>query len=74
MKRLMDSLSINRSLTRMSHEILEQNNNSKDIVLVGIHNRGVPLSHRIQKKILKLSKNKLFSYEIFLLITKLIIS
>ena len=58
MKRLMDSLSINRSLTRMSHEILEQNNNSKDIVLVGIHNRGVPLSNRIQKKILKLSKNK----------------
>ena len=49
MKRLMDSLSINRSLTRMSHEILEQNNNSKNIVLVGIHNRGVPLSHRIQK-------------------------
>ena len=37
MKRLMDSLSINRSLTRMSHEILEENNNSKNIVLVGIH-------------------------------------
>ena len=30
MKRLMDSLSINRSLARMSHEILEENNNSKN--------------------------------------------
>ena len=60
MKRLMDSSSINRSLARMSHEILEQNSNFKNIVLVGIHNRGVPLSHRIQGKILKLCKHKPF--------------
>ena len=58
MKMLMDSSSIDRSLTRMSHEILEENNNSIDIVLVGIHNRGVPLSYRIQEKILELCKNK----------------
>ena len=55
----MDSTSIDRSLTRMSHEILEKNSSSDNIVLIGIHNRGVPLSIRIQEKILKLCKNKL---------------
>ena len=58
MKMLMDSSGIDRSLTRMSHEILEDNSDSKNIVLVGIHNRGVPLSYRIQERILKLSKYK----------------
>ena len=50
-KNLMDSDSLSRSVARLSHEILENNNNSKDIVLIGIHNRGVPLSIRIQNKI-----------------------
>ncbi len=50
-KILMDSKSVERSITRLSHEILEQNANSEDIVLIGIHNRGVPLADRIKKKI-----------------------
>jgi len=47
----MDSKSVERSITRLSHEILERNANSEDIVLIGIHNRGVPLAERIKKKI-----------------------
>tara|TARA_B100001996_G_C18626351_1_gene579910 strand:+ start:287 stop:826 length:540 start_codon:yes stop_codon:yes gene_type:complete len=50
-KILMDSKSVERSITRLSHEILERNANSEDIVLIGIHNRGVPLADRIKKKI-----------------------
>ena len=50
-KFLMDSKSVERSITRLSHEILERNANSEDIVLIGIHNRGVPLAERIKKKI-----------------------
>ena len=54
-KILMDSDSIGRSITRLSYEILEKNSNSQDIVLIGIHNRGVPLAARIQKKICDIS-------------------
>ena len=60
-KNLMDSYSISRSVTRISHEILENNNNSGDIVLIGIHNRGVPLSIRIQNKIKELSGNNILN-------------
>jgi len=47
----MDAGSVGRSVTRLSHEILERNDNADEIVLIGIHNRGVPLAGRIQAKI-----------------------
>jgi len=50
----MDIVAIERSITRLSHEILEINNNN-EIVLVGIHRRGVPLAGRIRKKIFEIS-------------------
>ncbi len=43
----MDSEEINRSLSRMAHEILERNRGVEDLVLVGIHTRGVILSQRL---------------------------
>jgi len=54
-KFLMDSDSISRSIVRLSYEILEKNLKSQDIVLIGIHNRGVPLAARIQNKISDIS-------------------
>ena len=54
-KILMDAASVDRSITRLSHEILECNANADDIVLIGIHNRGVPLASRIQAKIQEFS-------------------
>ncbi|MFL2983364.1 MAG: bifunctional pyr operon transcriptional regulator/uracil phosphoribosyltransferase PyrR [Candidatus Neomarinimicrobiota bacterium] len=47
----MDKQAIDRSITRLCHEIIEKNSNANDIVLIGIYNRGVPLSKRIQNKI-----------------------
>jgi pyrimidine operon attenuation protein/uracil phosphoribosyltransferase len=38
---------IRRVLTRIAHEIVERNHGCDDIVLVGIHTRGVPLAERI---------------------------
>ena len=35
-------------------ELIENNSNCKDVVLIGIHNRGVPISQRIQNKIKEL--------------------
>lgn len=38
---------ITRALTRISHEILESNRGSGDLVLLGIPTRGVPIAERI---------------------------
>lgn len=35
------------ALTRMTHEILEKNKGSDDVILLGIITRGAPLAHRI---------------------------
>ena len=48
---LMDAKAVDRSITRLSHEILERNDSPEEIVLIGIHNRGVPIAARIQTKI-----------------------
>lgn len=48
---LMDDKAINRAITRIAHEILERNKGAKDIILVGIKTRGVPLANRLANKI-----------------------
>ncbi|MGM0414386.1 MAG: bifunctional pyr operon transcriptional regulator/uracil phosphoribosyltransferase PyrR [Bacillota bacterium] len=60
MKALADREDIDRVLTRIAHEILEKNKGSKNIVLVGIKTRGVPLAKRIAKKIEEI-ENKVIS-------------
>ncbi len=44
---IMDEVKIKRSITRISHEIIEKNRGGQDIVLVGIKRRGVPIAKRI---------------------------
>ncbi|ERI91306.1 pyrimidine operon regulatory protein/uracil phosphoribosyltransferase PyrR [Clostridiales bacterium oral taxon 876 str. F0540] len=51
---LLDDKSIERALTRMSHEIIERNKGVEDIVLVGIKRRGYPLAERMAKAIEKI--------------------
>ncbi|MDR1794145.1 MAG: bifunctional pyr operon transcriptional regulator/uracil phosphoribosyltransferase PyrR [Erysipelotrichaceae bacterium] len=52
MKVLMDETSITRSLTRITHEILERNKGVNDLVLFGIKTRGAYLAKRIGTNIL----------------------
>ena len=47
----MDVIAVERSITRLCHETLEHNRTPENIVLIGIHNRGVPLAARIKLKI-----------------------
>jgi pyrimidine operon attenuation protein/uracil phosphoribosyltransferase len=47
MNDVMDAKEIQRSLSRMAHEILESNEDVKNLLLVGIHSGGVPLAHRL---------------------------
>ncbi|MDP3893745.1 bifunctional pyr operon transcriptional regulator/uracil phosphoribosyltransferase PyrR [Nocardioides sp.] len=48
---VLDAGDISRALTRISHEILERNKGPEDLVLLGLHTRGVPLAHRIGDRI-----------------------
>ncbi len=45
--RVLDAASIDRSLTRIAHEILERNKSLRAIGLVGVQTRGVPLARRL---------------------------
>ncbi len=48
---VLDARDIDRALTRISHEILERNKGSHDLVLLGIPSRGVGLAQRIAARI-----------------------
>ena len=52
--RIMDEAAMLRSITRISHEILERNGGTQDLVLVGIRRRGVPLAKRISETIARI--------------------
>jgi pyrimidine operon attenuation protein/uracil phosphoribosyltransferase len=45
--RLMSASEIERTLVRLAHEIIEKNNGSENLGLVGIKRRGVPLAQRL---------------------------
>src|ERR1700728_3260390 len=45
--RLMSASEIERTLVRLAHEIIEKNNGSHNLGLVGIKRRGVPLAERL---------------------------
>lgn len=53
---VMNEDSLNRCLKRIAHEILEKNQGCKDLILVGIKRRGVPLAERIRNYILEIEK------------------
>jgi pyrimidine operon attenuation protein/uracil phosphoribosyltransferase len=48
---LLDEKAIKRTLTRVSHEIIEKNKGIENIVLIGIKRRGVPIAERIAQLI-----------------------
>ncbi len=49
--KLIDEKGLNRTVTRLAHEILEKNSGSKNIVLLGMRTRGEFLAKRILEKI-----------------------
>src|SRR6202042_672343 len=44
---LMSASEIDRTLQRLAHEIVEKSGGTKDLALIGIRRRGVPLAQRI---------------------------
>ena len=49
--KILNGEGVERAITRISHEILERNKGTKDLVIVGIRNRGEFLAHRIAESI-----------------------
>ena len=50
-KVLLDAGALERTLTRIAHEVVERNTDLDRLALVGIHTRGVPLAQRIRRLI-----------------------
>jgi pyrimidine operon attenuation protein/uracil phosphoribosyltransferase len=47
-KLLLDAEAIERTLSRIAHELIERNDDLESLALVGIHTRGVPLAARLR--------------------------
>jgi len=52
---ILSSKDIEKKLIRISHEIIENHNDIDNIVILGIHNRGVPIAQRLKKNILQIT-------------------
>ncbi len=55
---ILDEITINRSLARMTHEIIERNNGAENVVLMGVMTRGVPIANILAKNIEKFEGTK----------------
>ena len=47
-KILLDAAAVERTLSRIAHELIERNADLEDLALVGIHTRGVPIASRLR--------------------------
>jgi len=47
-KILLDAAAVERTLSRIAHELIERNADLQDLALVGIHTRGVPIASRLR--------------------------
>jgi pyrimidine operon attenuation protein/uracil phosphoribosyltransferase len=59
MKAVLSGADISRALTRISHEIIEKNRGSENILLLGIPTRGVHLAERIGHEISRIDSNSI---------------
>ncbi len=48
---VIDAADVHRAIRRIAHEIVERHHGAEDVVLVGIHTRGVTLAHAIAESI-----------------------
>jgi len=51
---LLDSADMNRALARITHEVIERNHGTDDVVLIGIQRRGVSLARDVQRAITRI--------------------
>ena len=50
-KEVVDDITMNRAITRITYEIIERSKDLNQVVLAGIKTSGVHLAYRIQKRL-----------------------
>ena len=53
MKVILEGEQISRTIRRMSHEIIEKNNDLSEVVLIGIKSKGTPIAKVLSDNILE---------------------
>lgn len=53
-RQILDASDIRRGISRIAHEIVERHRGVGDLVIVGIHTRGVPLAHRLAAQVARI--------------------
>lgn len=48
---IIDERGLDRTLSRLAHEIIERNRGAENLVFIGLHTRGVPLAQRLTERI-----------------------
>lgn len=54
---IMDEAAVRRSMMRITHEIIEKNSGTEDLVLLGIHRRGIPLAGMLRENLSHLGES-----------------
>lgn len=62
--KLMDEASVNRALIRIAHEIVEKNNGTENLCLIGIRTRGIPIAKRLAQNIKEFDKSDILVGEL----------
>ena len=55
---VMDADRIDRTLTRIAHEIVERNRGVDELALIGVRTRGVPLARRLAHRLLDITREE----------------
>ncbi len=61
---ILDEKAMGRSLTRISHEIIERNKGIEDCILVGIKTRGIFIAQRLAEKIKEIEDKEILYGEL----------
>ena len=56
---LMTEVEVKRAVTRISHEIVEKNKGTEDLLLVGVRRRGLPIAEMIRENIKKIEGSEI---------------
>ena len=54
--KIMDEAAVKRSMTRITHEIIEKNSGTDDLVLLGVRRRGMPLAAMLRDNFIHLGE------------------
>ena len=56
---IMEEAAVRRSMMRITHEIIEKNNGTEDLVLLGIRRRGIPLAAMLRENLSHLGESEI---------------